>query len=487
MLRHDEFIKMFVKAELYAMLFAVAPALIGALLIQVFMRSPYDGAWLRRISAAAGMLLGEILFACLLFLAPKIGVDPLTKSTLLILATLLSVLALVRFFQMYRASWAGSLKGAVSQITDWLFVAAIWVCLPLVWIHPLFGWDTLSVWAHNSVHYIQALNNLGINGAELHEMASKHPPTLSLLLAWSGWLANIFETSTPIVAIWLLPWVAMSLSLSALCVYMGLGRGSTVFISYVLLGLPLLENHYLLSGYAEVWLAAMLLLVAIAVAIALKNGAWSWVFFILLLSPVLSFLKYGGFLFSFAVALTLGLAYLCGHLAQKKISIAVSAASVYTAVLLLVLLLVFLFIGMPLLDQVLGDQFNINIGGVANPVVEGLMLNDPLVVITNEVYTLLLNASFSVVFLLLLILTATFLCDFRVAPLELTYMAFCMILPWAVLAVPVAWQLFSEYGLYYSLPTRDTGNSRLSILFVPLVLNCLVFSLGRQKALKVAA
>jgi hypothetical protein len=466
-----------------AMLFAIAPALTGALLIQVFMRAPYDRAWLRRISFAAGMLFGEMLFACLLFLAPTLGVNPLTEETLFILAALLGVLVLIRFVQIHRVGPATSLQGAVLQLTDWLFVPVIWICLSLLWSHPLFGWDTTSVWAHNSVHYIQTLNNFGIDGAELHEVVSKHPSTLSLLIAWSGWLASVFETSTPIVAIGLLPWAAMSLSLSALCICMGLERRLIVFVSYALLGLPLLENHYLVSGYAEAWLAAMLLLIAIAVAIALKNGAWGWVFLILLTSPVLSLLKYGGFLFSIAAALTLGLAYLCGHLAQKKISIAVLAASMCAAVLLLVLFL----ISIPSLDQLLGRQFNINIGGVANPVVEGLMLNDPLVVITNEVYSLLLNGSFSVMFLVLLILTAKFLCDFRVAPLELTYMAFSMILPWAVLAVPVAWQLFSEYGLYYSLPTRDTGNSRVKILFAPLVLNCLVVSLGRQRALKVIA
>ena len=54
-----------------AILFAGAPALIGALLIQVFIRAPHDGAWLRRISAAAGMVLGEMLFSCFLFLALK--------------------------------------------------------------------------------------------------------------------------------------------------------------------------------------------------------------------------------------------------------------------------------------------------------------------------------------------------------------------------------------------------------------------------------
>ena len=468
---------------MFAILFAVAPALIGALLIKVFVCAPYDGAWVGRISAAAGMLLGEILFAWLLFLAPNVGVDPFTQGTLFILGTLLGVLALTRFLQVYRASQATSLMGAAKQNADWLFVAVIWISLSLLLSHPLSGWDTLSVWAHNSVYYIQTLNPFAIDGAELHEVASKHPPTLSVLFAWSGWLASVFETSTPIVVIGLLPWAAMSLSLSALSIYMGLGRGSIVFVSYALLWLPLLENHFLLSGYAEVWLAAMLLLMAVAVGIALKNGSWSWVFLILLTSPVLSLLKYGGFLFSIAAALTLGLAYLCGHLAQKKISIAVLVASMCAVVLLLVLFL----ISIPSLDQLLGRQFNINIGGVANPVVEGLMLNDPLVVITNEVYSLLLNGSFSVMFLVLLILTAKFLCDFRVAPLELTYMAFSMILPWAVLAVPVAWQLFSEYGLYYSLPTRDTGNSRLKILFAPLVLNCLVVSLGRQRALKVIA
>lgn len=454
------------------MLFAVSPALIGALLVMVFMRGPNFSAWLRRISAAAGMLLGELLFACLLLLTRKVGIDLLTHWTLFILAMLLGVLVSTSLSQMYRKVQGVSLTRTLLQNSDWVFVTVIWGFLTLLWNHPVFGWDTSSVWAHNAVYYIQTINNSAVEGSELYDVASKHPPTLSLLLAWSGWLAANFKTSAPVIALGMLPWVIMSLSLFGLGLYLGLGRWLLVWASYGLLVLPLLENHYLVTGYAEAWLAALLLLMAIAVGIAINSKSWNWIFLIFLASPLLSIFKYGGFLFAIVFALSLGLAYLYVNIASKKMSVFASASGVYAIILTSALL----FIGIPFVEHVLKDQFNINIGGVANPVAEGLMLNDPLVVLVNEVHSLLLNASFSIMFLVLVVLTANFFRDTRAGELELLYMTFNMILPWAALAVPVTFQLVSEYGLYYGLPGRDTGNSRLSIVFVPLVINFLIVS-----------
>lgn len=152
---------------------------------------------------------------------------------------------------------------------------------------PAFGWDSLDWWYASTYRYIAVLNyslcpSAWANIEDINvvwrldlsqtcgETATRYDSALSLkgfhppLLPWSfGAAITIFQGKTVGAAaslIGIVPAVMAATVLYRSTILAGGGTSMALLSILAFLSLPIFENHLLISGYSELWVAATLLL-----------------------------------------------------------------------------------------------------------------------------------------------------------------------------------------------------------------------------------
>lgn len=128
-------------------------------------------------------------------------------------------------------------------------------------LRPLFPWDAWDAWVPRTLEYFGS----GTLQTELNTIKKDHGLLVNLVHLFTMLGANSYDS--PLVN---LPWLLVTLSLVigffGFCKSSGIGVFTGILASYLLLSLPYLNIHTMLSGYSDIWVTAFFSLGTIAAA-----------------------------------------------------------------------------------------------------------------------------------------------------------------------------------------------------------------------------
>lgn len=331
---------------------------------------------------------------------------------------------------------------------------------------PMMGWDALSHWAPTAINFIDHLNK---SPDQIFIYWNKHPPTISLVLAWAAWSQG-FSGGLQLTFI---PWLMLEIGvfLTVYGVSLAVAKSHIIggIAALVSLALPLAENHYMLAGYTETFLGAVVIS-GIAIAITKPfprslNMSISVLIFSLCLAIKNIGLLYG------AVPL---LVWLAAEAYRQSKFIFYGLMVSATAVTIL-----FFFRGFEV-DTIVGlisylpDREALYFGG------RELNLQsvdiETIVTVTSNAY--FINSSFNILITFYFIsLFFCFLPDkgMRIER-ELTHRIVAVIT--GLLAILIC-SLYVDDGLRHALPGQDTGHSRFTLPAAQLFPLLIIFALAR--------
>lgn len=283
-----------------------------------------------------------------------------------------------------------------------------------------------------------------------------HPPVPEALAMSSAWASFQFSTNGPHMLYWLLIWLTITLTVS------GYGYSETsslrfgLILALLTMSLPLLQNHIALSGYAEPFVVAGLVVSVASLASYIKTKSKLMLFIGLFSALCVLFLKNVGLLYSISILSAFFLTLTASSLrytSGRKIGTVVCVVS-------LLLLLSWWYIGNELFSN--GIQV---FGRFLEP--SKATFYDILV---NQSHALLKNQSFSLVFL---IYCLSFFFVFRALG-QLMYRELFLWLCSTLVLVLLSFSQLTSWGYTHAMPDNDTGNSRFSLNFIALAVFNLV-------------
>ena len=345
-----------------------------------------------------------------------------------------------------------------------------------------FGWDAVAFWLRHAQKFIDvdlallpvqawevldwdrwhpaAFDNYrGDRASYAHHYPYEHhhPITIVLVASYSGFVSHIFGTPYLNLA----PWLVIHLSSTFLIFFvvrllLNSSAVAAVFsLAYV--GLPLVENNALIGGYAEPWIASVVLCCVVMLLLytrrksQAKGFLYAAIFFACL--PVL--IKSAGIVYTIPFLMAASFSRY-GSLSIKLLSMSfVAASSVYFLIS---------WLGSDTLISLFDRQWLLKQFSVGD-------------VVINEIHAFFINTSFSVltlVFLLCLILHlwSNFLGYNSATEVEKNWVFDCIIYYAGFLYLSFfAQQLLVDYAFRFATPSSDTGNSRFSqpIMSVALI------------------
>ena len=333
-----------------------------------------------------------------------------------------------------------------------ILLVALIVLVPLFSLYhlvnvPIFGWDVLWFWVDDAVRVVESLhsNYFGHYGFAF----PNHPATVKLILSAEA----VSGLATGIVAL------LAVINFSVLVILLGArSEKPRSFLVFVLLGVwstPLLSNHVAIPGYADIWQGMGVALIVCFCMVVRESPVPA----ILLLLSGLFYLILTkstglGLVVSLLPAIVFALLDSRSHSFAFKFSLMCAGISFF--------ILAFVFFG-PIhigsykygLDI---TTMTMSLGIHTWPVV----LNDPSGALYNLYCAILLNGSFGLSFIALLIVVA-YRCDRRSARSTELLLSLS-----GLFLYMLAIQIFSDYVMMSSTPGNDTSLSRFS-LWLPFV------------------
>ena len=312
---------------------------------------------------------------------------------------------------------------------------------------PAVGWDALGVWVNNAKLFISYSNDLWphpTNGLN----SSAHPHTISYVAATAAWGAG----PNGWVA---LPWVAALLG-SCISIF-AYFKQYTNHYSLAFLGLgifaflPLIENHYLIYGYADFFLVATLICAVILISLGLTEKSMALMAIGLLIASSMMLIKNSGGI----LALTVVFSILIAQLAPR----ALLALLITTGLLFLAQTPSVVHQAIAILPLSSPTNLTFEMGARLWELdLVGIQKNQ-LTVIT----TLFKNSSFSLAFLLVVVATCNILRHRRPE----RHYVFTLSLYWIGILMYLLMLLFG-YGREIATIHQDTGGSRVLLPFMSL-------------------
>ena len=323
---------------------------------------------------------------------------------------------------------------------------------------PIAAWDTLQGWAPEATEFIQAFSQ---NSAYNYE--NRHPPAIPLMLALPNWTTAVENNQVNLNSItWWIIWAGNGLLIfgaSALC------GARTIFCALaatMAITIPIIENHALLPGYNEL-IVGTALVATVAYCIEWLRSGYV---FSLILALIVS---------ASAIALKNTSPF---YIALPFIGLVI--AKVITLRRLNLATLLFFILGLiagiyVLKEGFIFKLFNNTIGYNGSYIFLGgraLSLADPSlsVIFENTQHAYFLNQTFSVCIVILILSIFWALKDWQTL-IRSEVFVFVLMTILAGCSGIIASQ-FTEYGLRFAVPDRDTGNSRFSapiVMIFPLL------------------
>jgi hypothetical protein len=405
-----------------------------------------------------GGLLGYLCLGYLLWALDKVGL-PVFTGTLIVAMAVITLVASLLIRPMP--------GGAVSVNPIWtrpqllilvLLIALLVIALWQQYQAPLFAWDALNYWAVKATSFIQ--HTSGQVDPERHQFPSKHPSTVVMITAWGGWVSQFMSSSVGFTP-WLLCAISICLMGCGFVIATTESRTAGLLTMLLLATVPLAENHYLVAGYAEIWLAAVIMGGALLITLGLGDKRKQWIFAGIAVSLLSLTIKNTGP----AYALVIFIALLLAVIVQRR--------GVFWGVIPIALLIIAYLASNGLDFEVLDRKtfWNPSDGrlffGERNMGVQLHRLSD---VLSNEWYSIFLNQSFSIAGVLLLF---SVVCgaDFAIKNrFENSDLIFLIVATLGILIMLMASQLLLNSGYIHATPNFDTGNSRFTLPLIVLIL-----------------
>ena len=405
------------------------------------------------LSAGIGGPIGYLVFAAIL----NTGAGDLFFDKRNI--ALIKVLSGLQFAALLYLAWSSwrhwsdiSLSGKASFAAAYLFLfwlAGLGTLAYFVWWLPVLGYDVLDHWA---VKAHQLIMQLQPDGTGRLENMHRHPNTLRGLLAWNAWTAEAAGGNNFI----LLPWLLMTLSLQvALVAFSILVSGSTALGLLLAMGavtVPLMENHVLLAGYAELPITVFLSLSCALIAAGILERRMDYQVLGAMLALALISFKGSGVLYALLPLMGLLLTYCYeGSRAYKYFFLGLLVAGCCLVIFAVVF-------------QVNGNLYGFDgLRFRAFGWRTGLTDVTAAEIARNIIYAYGINSSFS---LLIIIFMAAASLSFSG---HLDRSALFLILTISVGLIILAATQLTSYGFRHARVGFDTGNSRFSLPVVMLV------------------
>lgn len=347
----------------------------------------------------------------------------------------------------------------------WLMTCVSFVAFEVV-MRPATSWDSVSYWLPAVAHQIDpALRN------EVH----RHPPLLKFITVYSWMAADLSNCSSLQLISWLLAYLSIIALIISFAYISTKRKLFSLCCGLITSALPMLESLTSLAGYAEIWLALGILAAHMGFHLLAPEGEKanpkSWIFLILSLAAI-SALKSGGAVYALII------------FAAAVLGATTSSESRKKSFLLFLLFPTALF-GITALTghqtKILGHRFfydSLTKTLHLNHYSASISTENMAVSLNNLSYALIINASYSFLFLFWLIGIAIYLVQaYRRRP-ELSFrVGFPLFSSIGLYFLLFFAQVTSEYFLKHSVSVNDTSLSRASVSWalLTILLFCAVF------------
>jgi len=327
---------------------------------------------------------------------------------------------------------------------------------------PVFGWDALKFWMPAAVDLIEVSSQPDSGWESAKAFQHRHMATVPAIYAWSAW---VFERLSQQLLTFNIGFhFAFFLAIFAAYHWRAVTgkRSFSIFGATALLTLPLMENHVLISGYAEIWLACYLAAAATAGVMYLERSTISNLLLFVGLTSSIALLKNIGFIFALSLGISMCLIKLKAQQAERNINFTRSATARnlgYTSTFILFTALCITVFNSQ------GAEYDL-----AGRVLK-LQLNNPLQVLAFQANAFIFNASYSLLFFLFLISLCLWARERKECKLNtpqdlLFFTTISLYLMYSL------GQIFTDYIYFYSSLNRDTSGSRLFLPIAALAVMC---------------
>jgi len=280
-----------VAAEFLGLFAALSPGVGGLLLGAAFaafysQNSPGISAML----AGAGGVLGYVMLALFIRLRDSAGAPVFVAELIQTISLITLVSALASIWAWFsRSKFVPCLSRcpepkSSSPTTGVTVAAGLFVLVAVTFyqvaVNPVSSWDGLTSWtrlANLMLHF--ELNPDGVGdasavakqGADRH-WSGRHPVTIHHITAFSGFALK----NTEMIRGWLVPW-SFCWMCGAIVVWGAIRDLSDSSLAgllggYAYISLPLLENHSVLVGYADLWVAVCVTIAVAFLGLALATS-----------------------------------------------------------------------------------------------------------------------------------------------------------------------------------------------------------------------
>lgn len=458
-------------------------------MIFALLRAPCESGLLRVFSGVGGVL-GYLILAAIIGLLDALGIyvfTPWFLAGLLIAAVTASLILIVVMVKGRVASRGGF--GLPQQGGPVLFFLAGSILILIAHslyqatFNPVSSWDALGMWVNWADWFlrfdldIQDLRGFGsrVDHGAFAWQHPRHPPTVYYISAFTGYVlkdADLFRG-------WLVPWsVLWACGLAIIWGFVRYVSGCRILGTLAALAfcsLPLIENHTILVGYADLWTATVTLVSSALLALALFQRRTS----LLVLGVLVALVPLG--------IKNTGLLYLMSLLIPLVIVVGLENNSRLVLILLAACGVGILWLVASGFDvELAGQRYSVAWGSPIQ-VTFGSRTMDFVAypisgILHNQLWAIFVNGSFNVVAVLGVVLAVMFCRGQHQMPLHarlaVHYLLMCSFMMLLLFMVP---QLATSYSANFAVPGSDLGNSRfimgfgapllLSLGFVPTMLS----------------
>lgn len=426
-----------------------------------------------------GGVLGYIAVAGLIWMLDQGGMRVFTTLHLylLVLSTLAALGLLLWLIRSRGSQFEGRSqfsKGATDPMNLLFIPFAMLVGFSVYQqlLLPAFGWDSLDFCVVMAKHYLYS--DATLQGAtEPFAYSHYQPITAILIAAYSGYTGSLSDNNQAILLPWLVEWLTIMMVVYGLINHVSERPKLALLFAYICGAIPLLENHMLVAGYAEMWLTGVITASAALIVAGLRRDSIVMIITGSLVSLLTLTLK------------NTGAAYCAALLAPLLLILIFKTVGKWGWALLAVIILPVTWLLSKGFDiTIAGNRLALSLESSVRLDFAGrvwLFTKHPVAdVAWNEFYAFAINSSFSIwlpAFILAMVLwLQTIYPRARITGKDVSAEVFVFMSTLAILFALAASQLLTDYGFDHATPHYDTGNSRftlpaiiLGIMFIGLV------------------
>lgn len=473
-------------ADLLGVFSAASPGLFGlfaaATLAGIYCREDLGMA---AVISGAGGILGYLALALFIRWRDAQGAQVFTPA-LLPAFWLLSVIFAGCTIWVWSQPRSNGAWSPLNSVPGWASKLALFIGLGLMALlvsqtiirvatSPVSSWDALNFWARWGESFLRFdLDPDGFRGKTRAEHGvfpmshSRHPPTLYHLSAFSGFALAKADLMRGWLVPWSFTWLCGALVVWGFVREVSNQRWLSLVAAYFYCSLPLLENHAVLVGYADLWVTVIVTIAAALLALAIhrSNLPIGALGLLLALTPLL--LKNTGILYSTALIFSLVVMFSVRR-APKLFVTLLAAAFVFVC---------WLYIngfdvsaGGQRIALIWGEKSQIIFGGYTMSFERYPALH----ILRNELWAFFVNQTFSVTGLLWVCALVLVISGHKLAFNDRRALSYLLTVCAFLLLAFMLPQMTEQYAERFAAPKSDLGNSRFLMAVGAIVLMTLGF------------